>query len=116
MKRRLNEKMVAKGLLGFIVAQALAVSVGLYQRYFVFQRKAVNREEAKTISDCHNDILYGVIKLLQNPIKIADEKQGKLSISLIGTTSATLTSASTTATAPMGAIGSIASANIDFLI
>ncbi len=110
MKIKIGRKTIAKGLLSFIGIQALAVVPGLCQKYIFPTIKPPLKEESKKISDCQNDILYGAIGPFRVPIEPMRDENGVLSISLVGTTSATTMTAST---GPSGDI-TILDSTIDF--
>lgn len=112
MKIKISRKAIARGLLGFIGIQTFTVAVGLCQKYIFPPIKPPLKEESKKISDCQSDILYGAISPLRNPIEPMRDENGVLSISLVGTTSATTVTAST---GPSGDI-TILDSTIDFPI
>ncbi|MDD4980927.1 MAG: hypothetical protein PHC54_06660 [Candidatus Omnitrophica bacterium] len=110
MKIKIGRKVIAKSLLSFIGIQALAVVIGLCQKYIFSPAKPPFREETKKISDYQDDVLYGAIRPFRIPIEPVQDEDRVLSISLVGTTSATATTAST---GPSGDI-TILDSSIDF--
>jgi len=112
MKIKISRKAIAKGLLGFIGVQTLTVVLGLCQKYIFPPIKPSLKEESKKISYCRSDILYGAISPLRNPVEPMRDENRVLSISLVGTTSATTVTAST---GPSGDIA-VADSTIDFFI
>jgi len=110
MKIKIGRKTIAKGLLSFVGIQVLAVVPGLCQKYIFPTIKPPLEEESKKISDCQNDILYGLIGKFRIPIEPIRNENGVLSISLVGTTSA---STVTVSTGPSGDIAATDS-SIDF--
>lgn len=112
MKIKISRKAIVKILLSFIGIQALAVVIGLCQKYIFPPIKLPLKEESKKISDCQSDILYGAIGPFRIPIEPMRDENRVLSISLVGTTSATTVTASTGASGDMAIIDS----TIDFPI
>ena len=112
MKIKISRKAIARGLLGFIGVQTLAVVGGLCQKYIFPPIKQPLKEELKKISECQSDILYGAISPFRNPIEPMRDENRIVSIALVGTTSATTGTASTS---PSGDIAAVDS-TIDFPI
>lgn len=112
MKINIGRRAIAKGLLSFIGIQALAVVIGLCQKYIFATVKAPPKGESEKIYDCRNEILYGVISPLRIMTESARAENRVLSISLVGTPSVTTVAIST---GPSGDIAPIDS-TMDFLI
>ncbi len=86
MKIQLDKKTIAKDLLGFAGVQVLTVVIGISHHYLLPHEKPIIREETKTIEECRNDVLYGAISALRNPVEQSRDETKLFRAYLIGTT------------------------------